>query len=489
MPRDGPIDVPAGRLLSTTSKSTLLRLFDPRLTSGLHDPKLAKLRCLASRAPRHHRSAVLTARAAGRVYCGGDGEAGTDGRVNAWSTSNGALLGATTLEAKVVCLAVVETVRPANPLRGGPAPRGRGAAEGFGCELIVWAGMTDGRIAVLAGGDLALRTTLGGHRGAIACLCSPGAPPSTPAVGASIVLSGGEDGAMRLWDARTAECLRSIPGGGSALKAMLPVWAPDSAGDTKRERCRVWSADADQTLCVWEPRRPPPNQAAGGKEAPPKAPPPPQTITLNADVTELAASVDGTLVCATAGRDGVLVLDGNARLRSRLQCSAAAVDAISSVHVVGRGRQLWTGGADGGVALWERDGGGAHSGHDLSWNYTCTRRLPSPPLLALRPAAASQVWGVATDGTVMVWMAEAAAAEAAEAATKKAFFGNGADAHLGSEAQQRAIAMPLLRLLRASMDELRRCRDEFSQLLGSISEGWAQLEADRLQVARRGLAA
>jgi WD40 repeat protein len=221
-----PGATPSGRLLSSANKP-LLRLFDPRLTAGLSDPKLVRLRCLASRPQRHHRSAVLTARAAGRVFCGGDGDGTADGRINAWSTSNGTLLGATNLESKIMCLTVVETVRPANPLRGGPAPTGTGSAEGFGCDLIVWAGMADGRIAVLGGGDLGLRTTLGGHRGAIACLCSPGAPPSTPAVGASIVLSGGEDGAMRLWDARTAECLRSIPGGGTALpRARHVVGAP-----------------------------------------------------------------------------------------------------------------------------------------------------------------------------------------------------------------------------------------------------------------------
>jgi WD40 repeat protein len=485
-----PGATPSGRLLSSANKP-LLRLFDPRLTAGLSDPKLVRLRCLASRPQRHHRSAVLTARAAGRVFCGGDGDGTADGRINAWSTSNGTLLGATNLESKIMCLTVVETVRPANPLRGGPAPKGKGSAEGFGCDLIVWAGMADGRIAVLGGGDLGLRTTLGGHRGAIACLCSPGAPPSTPAVGASIVLSGGEDGAMRLWDARTAECLRSIPGGGTALRAMLPVWAPDGAGDSQRERCRVWSVDADQTLCVWEPKRPPAGAKDGGAAA--RAPPPPQTIELNADVSELAASVDGTLVCATAGRDGVLVLDGNARLRARLACAAAAMDTISCVHIVGRGRQLWTGSGElGGVALWERESSPATASAELSWTYACTRRLPCAPLLALRPAAASQVWGACADGTVCVWMAEAAAAEAAEAITKASFFGSGSgggggahSAHLGSQAQQQAIALPLLRLLRAAMGELRRSRDEFSQLLGSLSEGWAILETSQIQIGKK----
>jgi hypothetical protein len=359
--------------------SNALRLFDPRLSSGLRDEGLLELRCLATRPPRHHRGQTLTARAAGRVFSGGDAATDTDavcGRVNAWSTSTGAMLCATRLDSPAMCLAVVETVRPVAQLRAGGPARRTGAADGFGCELIVWAGQADGRIAVLAGGDLTVRLTLGGHRGAIACICSPGAPPSQAAVGAAVVLSGGEDGAMRLWDARTAECLRSIPGGGAALRAMLPVWTPDGSGG-RQERCRVWSADAEQTLCVWEPHRPAapaakpvPTASAreraagfrggsrgcgggtggggGGARGMPaeREPPPPQTVTLNADVSDLAVSTDGTLVCASAGRDGVLVLDGNARLRSRLACAAAAAEAITAIHIVGRGRQLWTGAAN-----------------------------------------------------------------------------------------------------------------------------------------------
>ena len=299
---------PSGRTLSAPSKaSSNLRIFDPRLTGGLRDDAMLKLRCLAARGQRHHRGQLLTARAAGRIFCGGDGtSSAVDGRINAWSTSTGAMLCAANLDSSVMCLAVVETVRPAQPLRAA-GPNRAGAADGFGCELIVWAGLSDGKVAVLGGGDLALRITLGGHRGSIATICSPGAPPSAPTAGAAVVLSGGEDGAMRMWDARTAECLRSIPGGGAALRAMLPVWLPD--GDNRRERCKVWSADAEQTLCVWEPRRAPapkevPLPSRGGPKAAAAAAaaeramveaPAPTTVTLNADVTELSVSTDGTV--------------------------------------------------------------------------------------------------------------------------------------------------------------------------------------------------
>jgi hypothetical protein len=231
---------------SLGSNTPQLRLFDPRLTSGLREERLfSRLRCLAVRPPRHNKGMALTARASGRIFCGGDGGT-SDGRVAAWSTQTGSLLCAATLEAPATCLAVVETVRPAAALRAGPLKR-TGAADGFGCELIVWVGQSDGRIAVLAGGDLALRIVLGGHRGSLTCICSPGAPPSAPAVGASVVLSGGEDGAMRMWDAqvrraRTARPLQPV--------AQRLTFAVDRALPLQAHR-RVLAFD------TWRRRRPP----------------------------------------------------------------------------------------------------------------------------------------------------------------------------------------------------------------------------------------
>ena len=475
-----------------TNQPRQLRLFDPRLADGLRDERLSELRCLAARPPKHVRGVALTARAAGRVFCGGDGPSSGAGRVNAWSTNTGSLICAAALDAPATCLAVVDTVHPAPPLRVGP-PKRAGAADGFGCELMIWVGQADGRIAVLAGGDLALRVVLGGHRGMVTCICSPGAPPSAAAVGASVVLSGGEDGAMRMWDARTAECLRSIPGGGAALRAMVPVWSPDG-GDKRSERCRIWSADAERTLCVWEPRRTatekpqPQRQPQRGQQLqrPRDQVAAPKTVTLTADVSDLTASTDGTLVCATAGRDGVLVLDGNARLRSRLVPNDAAMEDVTAVIIIGRGRQVWTGSSEGGLALWERVAS-AGGGHDMSmtWSYHCTRRLSSPPLLALRPAATSQVWGACADGTIGVWLAEGSIAEMSEMLTMRTFLGqSGANSGVSTGAVHRAIAVPLLKLLRVSLDELRRAREEYATLLSQINEAWAQMETDRQLISQ-----
>ena len=278
-----------------------MQLADPLLAS-LRDDSCGSVRCVVSRAIRH-RTGVLTAKAAGRVWCGGgskDGAKDVRGRVSAYATASGELLGSEQLEAHATCLALVETVRPTAPLRAA-APR-RPTAEGFGCELFLWVGLANGRIAVLSANDLQSRVVLTGHRGPLSCICTPGAPPSSPGQGAAIVLSAAEDWGMRLWDARKTDCLRSVPGGGAVLRAMLPVWTPEGE---RPERCRVWSAADDGTLSVTEPKL-----LGGGKGGPGGLAA--HKVALPAACVHLAAASDGRLVCAAAGADGALVFDGAA---------------------------------------------------------------------------------------------------------------------------------------------------------------------------------
>ncbi|KAL1520652.1 hypothetical protein AB1Y20_022224 [Prymnesium parvum] len=438
-----------------------MRIKDPRLTDGMRDERLSRTRCMTTRAPRH-RWGVLSCKASSNVWCGGDHGA-SQGRVSSWNGSSGELQCSVLLESSARCIAVVETVRPASALRSAPAARGKGAPDGFGCELLVWVGLADGRLAVLTAATVQLRAVLSGHRAPVTCVCSPGAPPSSPGPGASIVLSGSEDSSMRLWDARTADCLRSIPGNGFALRAMAPVWSPDG----ERERCRIWSTAADQTLCIWEPRPKGEGKAVG-----------PHTVTLNADVFELSASSDGRLVCACAGRDGAMVLDASARLRSRprvhclrrLLSTHMAERALGAVLVIGKGKQIWTSGGEGGLAQWERTA--ASSSHE--------------------------VWGAACDGTLFAWASEAACAEACEAAARRALLGSEGSAEL----QQRALAYPMLRLLRqarrvkgrgaeetrrggegeGALAELSGQRDFMSSVLAGLSEGWSAIEAQRRAV-------
>jgi len=442
-----------------------LQVADPKL-AVLRDDSCASVRCVVARAIRH-RSGVLTAKAAGRVWCGGGSKEGARdvrGRVSAYATTSGELLGSAQLDAHAICIALVETVRPTAPLR--QASR-RVTAEGFGCELYLWVGMADGRIAVLSANELQVRVVLTGHRGALSCICTPGAPPSSPGQGAAIVLSAAEDWGMRLWDARKTDCLRSVPGGGSVLRAVLPVWTPEGE---RPERCRVWSAADDGTLCVWEPRLSGKGQGT-----------PPQSLALPAACMHLAAASDGRLVCGAAGADGVLVFDGNVRLRARLRCEASGAkgDAFVAVLVVGRGRQLWSAARDGGVVLWQRASGGP-PGQLPEWTWHVCRRLGTSPLTGLCTAGAAQVWAGARDGSVLVWLSEAAAAEAADGVSRRALAGRGGGGG-GGGVHEHGLAFPLLRLLRVAMRELHDVRGFLSATHAQVKEGWAALEAVRRQ--------
>ena len=228
----------------------MLLVTDPSVLAGARDDRCQSVACLVARS----HGSVLTARGAACVWTAG---AAVDGRgcLSAWSAATGALVAGAALEAAVSAIAVVETVRPAGLIRAPPPPpraRGAAATDSFGCELLLWAGLEDGRIAVLASAELQRRATLTAHHGAVTCVCAPGAPPAAPNQGASIVLSGGADCCMLLWDARTAEQLRSLQCGGAVLCAMIALWSAPAGG--RDASCRVWSAASNQTLAIWEPR-------------------------------------------------------------------------------------------------------------------------------------------------------------------------------------------------------------------------------------------
>ena len=90
------------------------------------------------------------------------------------------------------------------------------------------------------------------------------------------------------------------------------------------------------------------------------------------------------------------------------------------------------------------------------------------------------MWGACADGTLYVWLAEAAVAEANEMLSKRAFLGEvGGGSNEASTTVHRAVAVPLLKLMRVALDELRRARDDYSKLLGEVNAAWAQIEADR----------
>lgn len=284
-----------------------LRVADPTLASGLRDPAATSVTSVASRYPC---DTVLSAKAAGRVWSGGGG--GSDGgRVTCWSSTTGQVVDSAPCASCVAAIALVPTIRPAAPLRAKGTSRhvsGGGGADGFACELLLWAGTVDGRILIYAAADLHVgpRVVLSGHRAGISCLHSPSAPPTLPAQAAAIVLSAAPDCEVRLWDARSGDCLRSIPCDGSQVVAMLALWGAVGAatgnGRSTSPQCRVWSAAANRTLSIWEPQLPPVQPTARPARV--------QSIGLGVDVTALAASTDGKLVGAVAGTRAALLLLG-----------------------------------------------------------------------------------------------------------------------------------------------------------------------------------
>ena len=441
-----------------------LQVADPKL-AVLRDDSCASVRCVVARAIRH-RSGVLKPKAAGRVWCGGGSKEGARdvrGRVSAYATTSGELLGSAQLDAQATCIALVETVRPTAPLR--QASR-RVTAEGFGCELYLWVGMADGRIAVLSANELQVRVVLTGHRGALSCICTPGAPPSSPGQGAAIVLSAAEDWGMRLWDARKTDCLRSVPGGGSVLRAVLPVWTPEGE---RPERCRVWSAADDGTLCVWEPRL-----SGKGQGTPPQSlalpaacmrSRPPRTAASCAARRAPTACSSSMATCGCARgavrgerREGGRVRGGAGGGARPAGCGAPRATAASCC-----------GGARAAARPASCPSGRAH---------VC-RRLGTSPSLGCAQRG-RQVWAGARDGSVLVWLSEAAAAEAADGVSRRALAGRGGGGG-GGGVHEHGLAFPLLRLLRAAMRELHDVRGFLSATHAQVKEGWAALEAVRQQ--------
>ena len=440
----------------------LLRAKDPQALFTT-EARTAQIHCVAARPPRL-RGGTLSARVSNRFFTGGRAadERGS-GRVTSYAIADGALCTTAAVDKPVQCLAVVETVKPAPALRpSGAASKGAQPKGAFGCELLLWAGLSDGRLAVLDAATLAPRATLVAHRGAVVAVCSPGAPPSSPQRGASIVLSGGED--LGTSCGTRARPTASAPSSAAARRsAPLPVWDPENTRTNSPERCRVWSAAADRTLSVWEPRP----SARLGRAADV------HTIALEGEAVSLSAAADGRLVAAAAGADGTLVFDGNGRLRARL---AADGKAAAAVVVIGRGREVWVGRRRR-RRLYERTA-------PSEWTWRFVRHLPtgSTPLAALlrggarlgarrRPRRHADRVGV-----------RGAAAEAADAAARRAVGADGFGAP--------AVAAPLLRQLRAAVDELKAARAFCATLHAQVLHGQAAIDelARRADVWRREVA-
>jgi len=227
----GPIATPIrspAKPRAFQEEASPLRVADPTLVSGLRDPAAGSVAGIASRYPG---DSLLTAKAAGRVWSAGGAAQGDGGHLTCWCPTTGKVLDSAACDSCVAAIALVPTVRLAAALRSSGPTQRAGGGNGFACELLLWAGMTDGRIAVYGAADLGLpRVVLSGHRGPVTCLCAPPPPPSAPAQGCAIVLSAAPDCQLRLWDARSGEGLRAVPCDGAQIVAMIALWGGVGVG-------------------------------------------------------------------------------------------------------------------------------------------------------------------------------------------------------------------------------------------------------------------
>ena len=270
--------------------------------SGLAAPLVVRVAREAA-APSTLAVCSVAGGATGRLWtAGAGGSVNHAGFLCARASTNGALLQSVSSPSAVHALALVRTLKPCGSLRVG---------RPLAPELLLWAGMADGRIGVYGAAELAggPRAMLAGHRGAVLCVHAPSAPPYAPEQGCAIVLSSAQDFQLRVWDARSGDCLRSVPCDGAHVMSIVSTWGGTSGVGTNgsREglgapRCRVWSVAANGTLSIWEPQLPPLPKAGKPAQV--------QSIALGADIIQLDASADGKLVGAAAG--------GERRSRARI---------------------------------------------------------------------------------------------------------------------------------------------------------------------------
>ena len=460
-------NMPASSIATTSSAQPSFRLFDCRLTAGLHDERMPRMRCPCEARPR---DTTLAAWRSARVRRAASSWAAMvrAAQTAAWLPALDALGRAPLLRLHLgtaTCLAVEE--RSARRRRRCASAESKRAARPTLWLRAHRVGRSDRRQAPSS----RVATWRCASRSAATAARSRASARRVRrrrrrAVGASVVLSG-----ARGWRHAHVGC---------AHRRMPPLhpgrWrrpASDAAhlvargNETKRARRRGRHESSTRSAAACGAPTPSARSASCG--AAPRAPAQqrqkreaasaPLTVTLNADVSDLAVSTDGTLVCAVAGRDGVLILDGNARLRSRLNAERGrprtrSPPCTSSAAAASCGRPPARAASRCGSAT-------AVSGCRGSAGAT-TARAASAGAAAARaaaPSAGSQVWGACADGTLYVWLAEAAVAEAvrcSRSVPSSARCTAAAPTRRASTAVHGAVAVPLLKLMRVALDELRR---------------------------------
>ncbi|MEU8777107.1 AAA family ATPase [Streptomyces sp. NPDC048606] len=166
--------------------------------------------------------------------------------------------------------------------------------------------------------------------------------------GRNLLLSGGDDERVRLWDLDRAAPLRAWAGHGMRVRAVAAAAAPNGAGPDLGPDLLV-SAGADGTVRLWDPEHGPVGAPLRCDQGVLNA------VTVNADpLGGLPPYV------ASAGDTGTVRLwDLRERrpLGDPLTGHGAAVHALTSWNTEGQGSFVASGSADGTVRVWDAAGG------------------------------------------------------------------------------------------------------------------------------------
>ena len=226
-------------------------------------------------------------------------------------------------------------VPPPLPMHPCPRPPTRGRAPAIAKRLDSPAGSANGTIDIWDLDTGALLRTLRGHTGRVAAVAAAAVP--------QWLVSGGEDGAVRQWNASTGDALHAAPEAHPAGVGCVAV-APGAAA--------VVTGGADGAVAVWDARswgRPGVVETGAAVDAVAVSRAPPDSDASGTTIVVVGGGA-GPGAGAGAARFPVSVWDaGSGALRQALSGHSAPVRALA---VSSDGTRIVSAAADGGVRRW-----------------------------------------------------------------------------------------------------------------------------------------